>query len=71
VTGGPVIVTQLEHEDAVVLMPVGTTPPPGVVAIDVADLALPPLLLWPAGLPSAAVHRVRERMAPPGSRSAR
>lgn len=44
-------------------MPAETTPPSGVVGLAVDDFDLPLIMLWPAGLPSNAVVRLRERMA--------
>jgi DNA-binding transcriptional LysR family regulator len=59
VTGGAVILTELDELDAVRLMPAGTAPPEGIVAIPVTDFAAPLVLLWPAGRPSPAVERLR------------
>lgn len=64
VTGGAALLTELAERDAVALMPAGTPPRDGVVAIPVTGFAAPLLLLWPAGLPSAAVRRIREALAP-------
>jgi DNA-binding transcriptional LysR family regulator len=63
-TGGGVILTQLRQHAAVALAPVGDPLTSGVVAMPVEDFTLPLLLLWPAGLPSTAVERVREAMGP-------
>jgi DNA-binding transcriptional LysR family regulator len=63
VTGSSVLLTQLADFGAVAFQPTGTPPVEGVVAIDMEDLTLPLIVLWPAGLPSAAVRRVREQMA--------
>jgi DNA-binding transcriptional LysR family regulator len=67
VTGGAVLLTQqLLDERAVALVPAGTPPPPGARCVPVRDFAAPLWLLWPAGLPSAAVHRLAHAMAPDG-----
>jgi DNA-binding transcriptional LysR family regulator len=65
VTGGAALLTELGEREAVALMPAGTPSRDGVVAIPVAGFAAPLLLLWPAGLPSAAVGRIREALAAP------
>lgn len=62
VTGGAVFLTELESADAIAVMPAGTTPPEGVVGLAVDDFELPLIMLWPAGLPSGAVARLREVM---------
>jgi DNA-binding transcriptional LysR family regulator len=63
VCGGAVLLTQqLLDERAVALVPAATPPPPGVRCVPVRDFAAPLWLLWPAGLPSAAVHRLAQAM---------
>lgn len=65
VRGGAVLLTQqLLDEPAVALVPAATPPPPGVRCVPVRDFAAPLWLLWPAGLPSAAVQRLTTVMAP-------
>jgi DNA-binding transcriptional LysR family regulator len=65
ITGSPgMILAQLRAERAFTIRPIGTELPDGVVAIPLAEVALPLQLVWPAGLPSAAVHRLRAAMAP-------
>jgi DNA-binding transcriptional LysR family regulator len=64
VTGGSSILRELRSRDSIGLRPLGTELPPGVVAIPISDLRLPLMLLWPAGLPPAAVHSLRQAMAP-------
>lgn len=63
---GSTAIAELLVTDVVVLMPIGTVAPEGVVALPAPDVHLPLLLLWPAGMPSPAVHRVRRAMALPG-----
>lgn len=49
---------------AVALMPAGWPRGEGNVEVRIEDeISLPLLVLWPAGLPSAAVRRLRERMS--------
>jgi len=55
VTGGAAILTELDHQDVVALMPAGTPPRDGIAVVPVDGFAL----LWPAGRPSAAVERLR------------
>jgi DNA-binding transcriptional LysR family regulator len=65
ITGSPdLILAQLRAERAFTIRPIGAELPDGVVAIPLAEAALPLQLVWPAGLPSAAVHRLRAAMAP-------
>jgi DNA-binding transcriptional LysR family regulator len=65
VTGSPgMILSGLAAARAFTVRPIGSELPPGVVAIPAPGVALPLQLLWPAGLPSAAVHRLRVAMAP-------
>ena len=59
VTGGAAILTELDHQDVVALMPAGTPPRDGIAVVRVDGFALPLVLLWPAGRPSAAVERLR------------
>jgi DNA-binding transcriptional LysR family regulator len=59
VTGAGVLLTELAEHAAVALMPAGTAPRDGIVAITVSDFAAPLVLLWPAGRPSPAVERLR------------
>jgi DNA-binding transcriptional LysR family regulator len=64
VTGGAELLTELSSEhDAIAVMPTGTPTPADVVSIPVEDLALPLLVLWPAGLPPRPVQRLRQAMA--------
>jgi DNA-binding transcriptional LysR family regulator len=66
VTGSPGL-TELAERDAVALMPLGYPPLDGVVQVPlVEDVTLPLLVLWPTGVPSAAVRRVREGMSRAG-----
>ena len=52
---------------AVALVPAGWPPGPANVRVSLADdVSLPLLLLWPAGLPSPAVQRLRAGMGPAG-----
>jgi DNA-binding transcriptional LysR family regulator len=62
VTGATAMLTDLVESDAVALMPIGTTPPEGVVVLAVADVSVPLVLLWPAGTPAPAVRRLREAL---------
>lgn len=65
VTGGGVALTELRELDAVALVPPGAAPPPGVVVVALAEaITVPLVLLWPAGLPSPAVGRLRAALAP-------
>ena len=59
VTGGAALLTELDHQDVVALMPAGTPPRDGIAVVAVDGFALPLVLLWPAGRPSAAVERLR------------
>lgn len=68
ITGSSSILTELRPTRAVGLRPLRTDLPPGIVAIPAPDIRLPLVLLWPAGLPSPAVHRLREAMAPAAPR---
>jgi DNA-binding transcriptional LysR family regulator len=57
----------LAEAGAVALVPSGWPPGRGNVRVPVTgDVSLPLLLLWPAGLPSPAVHRLRVGMGPAG-----
>lgn len=58
VTGGAgIALADLPTVEAVSLMPAGTPAPAGVVALALDPaFALPLVVLWPAGRPSAAVH---------------
>jgi DNA-binding transcriptional LysR family regulator len=67
VTGGSAILTQLIEEGAVSLVPAGTAAPGGVRCVPVRDLAAPLWVLWPAGIASSAVDRLRIRLAKPPS----
>jgi DNA-binding transcriptional LysR family regulator len=51
VTGGSVLLTELDKIDAIVPMPFGSAVPPGVVPIPVEGFTMPLRLLWPAGRP--------------------
>jgi len=54
---------ELAERDAVALMPAGWPPADDVAHVALADdVTLPLLVLWPTGVPSAAVRRVRESM---------
>lgn len=65
VTGGSALPGQVAEARAVALVPVGTPPAAGTVVLGLADAPTVPLLVvWPAGLPSAAVRRVREALVP-------
>lgn len=56
--------SELAESAAVALIPVGSLPSAGTVQIPIEDdVALPLLLLWPAGSPSPAVHRLRALMS--------
>jgi DNA-binding transcriptional LysR family regulator len=58
---------ELAERDAVALMPAGWPPADGVAQVALADdVTLPLLVLWPTGVPSAAVRRVREGMSRAG-----
>jgi DNA-binding transcriptional LysR family regulator len=59
VTGGAAFLTPLAEENLVALMPAGTPPREGVAMVPVQGFTVPLVLLWPAGLPSAAVARLR------------
>jgi hypothetical protein len=62
VTGAGALV-QLVELQAVTVMPDGFLPTPGVVSVPIRDdITLPLLILWPAGVPSAAVRRLQEAM---------
>ena len=63
ISGAPSILTELRATRTLGLRPIGTELPADVVAIPIPDIELPLLLLWPAGLPSPAVHRLRQAMA--------
>ncbi|MDA0164304.1 LysR family transcriptional regulator [Solirubrobacter ginsenosidimutans] len=63
VTGGAAFLTPLAEEDAVALMPAGTPPRDGVAIVAVEAFTVPLVLLWPAGLPSAAVGRLRAALS--------
>jgi DNA-binding transcriptional LysR family regulator len=68
VTGGAGIsLADLTTTGGVSLMPAGTPPPDGVVALAIeGGFTLPLLVLWPAGRPSAAVHALLEALSPGG-----
>jgi DNA-binding transcriptional LysR family regulator len=58
---------ELAERDAVALMPAGWPPADDVAQVALADdVTLPLLVLWPTGVPSAAVRRVRESMTRAG-----
>ena len=60
VTGGAAFLTELGQQDLVALMPAGHRAARGDRdACRSTDFAVPLVLLWPAGLPSAAVERLR------------
>jgi DNA-binding transcriptional LysR family regulator len=63
VTGGSSILGEIPGTRTIGLRPEGTELPPGIVAVPISDLTLPLLLLWPAGLPSSAVHRLRKTLS--------
>jgi DNA-binding transcriptional LysR family regulator len=62
VTGGSVILTELAEARAVALMSVGTALPPGVRTVSLEGAFLPLLVVWRAGLPPAAVPRLRAEL---------
>ena len=62
VTGGAAILTELAEQDVVALMPAGTWTREGIASVPVEGFAVPLVLLWPAGRPSAAVERLRLAM---------
>lgn len=54
------------ERDAVSLVPAGWPEAPGVALVELRDdVALPLLVAWAAGVESAAVRRLRARLAPP------
>jgi DNA-binding transcriptional LysR family regulator len=56
--------TELRELQAIALVPVGWPDTDGVVCLALEeDVTLPLVVLWPAGLPSQAVRRLREGMA--------
>jgi DNA-binding transcriptional LysR family regulator len=58
---------ELAERDAVALMPAGWPPADDVAQVALADdVTLPLLVLWPTGVPSAAVRRVRDSMTRAG-----
>jgi DNA-binding transcriptional LysR family regulator len=59
ITGGAAFLTPLAEEDVVALMPAGTAAREGIATVPVDGFTVPLVLLWPAGLPSAAVARLR------------
>jgi DNA-binding transcriptional LysR family regulator len=63
VTGGSALPAQVARAGAVALVPTGTPPAPGTVVLALEDAPTVPLLvLWPTGMPPAAVRRVRDAM---------
>ena len=59
--------TELAERDAVALMPAGWPAVDGVAEVQLAeDVTLPLLVLWPTGVASAAVQRVRDGMTHAG-----
>ncbi|MCK9249969.1 MAG: hypothetical protein M0P31_13480 [Solirubrobacteraceae bacterium] len=63
--GDGLLLTALTESGAVALVPAGTPPPTGVVALELEDRPTVPLvLLWPAGRPSPAVEVLRRALAP-------
>lgn len=61
---GEAELSELASSDAVALVPFGWPPGKGIVQLPVEDeVSLPLLVLWHAGLPSPAVHRVRAGMS--------
>ena len=63
VTGGAALLLELAAVDAIAVMPAGTTPPEDIIGLAVENFELPLVMLWPAGLPSNAVARLRKLMA--------
>ena len=63
VTGGAALLAELDRQDAIAIMPIGTATPDGVIGVPIQDLSLPLHLLWPAGRPSDAIRRVRDTMS--------
>jgi DNA-binding transcriptional LysR family regulator len=63
VTGGAALLAELDRQDAIAIMPIGTATPDGVISIPIQDFTLPLHLLWPAGRPSDAIRRLREAMS--------
>jgi DNA-binding transcriptional LysR family regulator len=63
ITGGAAFLTPLAEEHLVALMPAGTPPREGVAMVPVKHFTVPLVLLWPAGLPSAAVARLRAALS--------
>jgi DNA-binding transcriptional LysR family regulator len=60
---GSIALSELAAHDAVAIMPLGYPPFRGIVQVPLADeVTLPLLVLWPTGVPSAAVRRVRDGM---------
>jgi DNA-binding transcriptional LysR family regulator len=58
--------SDLADMSAVALMPAGWPGGAGIVQLTIEDdVSLPLLVLWPAGVPSPAVRRVRARMSTP------
>ncbi|HEY4277245.1 MAG TPA: LysR family transcriptional regulator [Conexibacter sp.] len=62
VTGGTAVTTEVARQQALLLMPVGSPLAPGVTSLALDGVTLPLFVLWQAGLPSAAVRRLREAM---------
>jgi DNA-binding transcriptional LysR family regulator len=61
---GSIALSELGERDAVALMPAGHPPFEGIAQVPlVDDVTLPLLVLWPMGVASAAVRRVREGMS--------
>jgi DNA-binding transcriptional LysR family regulator len=56
--------SELPAAGAIALMPVGWPTADGLVRLPIEeDISLPLLVLWPAGVPSPAVHKVRAGMS--------
>ena len=62
VTGGAVLLAEVDQQKAVAVMPTGTVCPSGVVDIPIEDVALPLFVVWLAGRRSEVVDRLRRAM---------
>jgi hypothetical protein len=58
---------ELAETGAVAIVPSGWPSAEGSVRVEIQDdVSLPLLVLWPAGVPSPAAHRLRDRMSSTG-----
>ena len=71
VTGGAILLAELDDDDAIAIMPAGTECPDGVISVAIADFTLPLLVIWPAGRPPKALDRLKEQMRTGNSRASR